>query len=144
MRPFDGGPGRKVEVCDRKYTDKRTDWIVFRYLCINASPMIRLCRMLSVVVCLCLSLSRTNAQDFDYSKQIDRAVRLMDAGLLTESEELLRSVLAAESRNYAATYELGYLRYLQEDYRVRENRIGHFGLARGTGCGLSAFGKRLR
>ena len=42
MRPFDGGPGRKVEVCDRKYTDKRTDWIVFRYLCINASPMIRL------------------------------------------------------------------------------------------------------
>ena len=79
--------------------------------------------MLSVAVCLFLSLSRTEAQDFDYSKQIDRAVRLMDAGLLTESEELLRSVLAAESRNYAATYELGYLRYLQEDYRACEKIV---------------------
>lgn len=74
-------------------------------------------RMLFLLACLLLTLPDAAAQEQRHDRLIERAIRLMDAGLLPESEELLQSVLDAEPRHQAARYELAYLRYRQEEFK---------------------------
>ena len=77
----------------------------------------RICIFLTCVM-LAMPAVETVAQDTDSGRRIDEAIRLMDDGLYAESEDLLKSVLAAEPDNYLASYELAYLNYLREDYKA--------------------------
>lgn len=74
-------------------------------------------RILFLSACFFLTLPDVVAQERMSDRLIERATRLMDAGLFSESEELLQSVLEAEPQHEVARYELAYLCYMQEEFR---------------------------
>ena len=56
------------------------------------------------------------AQENPASKEINEAIREMDAGNLTQSRVILEEVLQKDSTNYDAWYEYAYSYYMQKDY----------------------------
>lgn len=70
------------------------------------------------IVCLFSPLTAVRAQDDGLNRRVVRAIRLMDAGLLDESGQMLQSVLDADPNHYVARYELAFLRFLQEDFKA--------------------------
>lgn len=70
-----------------------------------------------LVLCFVLAVPvESMAQKMDIDRQVDAAIKLMDDEFYAESEQLLKSAIAYDSKNYRAQYELGYLYYLKSDY----------------------------
>jgi len=57
-----------------------------------------------------------NAQENPASKEINDAIKEMDAGNFTQSRIILEGVLKKDSTNYDGWYEYAYSYYLQKDY----------------------------
>jgi hypothetical protein len=56
------------------------------------------------------------AQDNPASKEINEAIKEMDAGNFSQSRVILEGVLKQDSTNYDAWYEYAYSYYMQKDY----------------------------
>jgi tetratricopeptide (TPR) repeat protein len=56
------------------------------------------------------------AQENPAAKEINEAIKAMDAGNFSQSRVILEEVLQKDSTNFDAWYEYGYSYYLQKDY----------------------------
>lgn len=62
------------------------------------------------------SFSAFFAQDNPASKEINEAIKAMDAGNFSQSRVILEEILQKDSTNFDAWYEYGYSYFLQKDY----------------------------
>lgn len=74
-------------------------------------------RLFLALLALTFAAGSGMAERIKYESQIEEAVRLMDEGKMVPSIRILRDVIASDSTNYYARYELGYAYYLSENYR---------------------------
>jgi tetratricopeptide (TPR) repeat protein len=70
-----------------------------------------------ILTLLCtFSFSAFFAQENPASKEINEAIKEMDAGNFSQSRVILEGVLQKDSTNYDAWYEYAYSYYMQKDY----------------------------
>ena len=62
------------------------------------------------------SFSVAFAQENPASKEINEAIKEMDAGNFSQSRVILEGVLQKDATNYDAWYEYAYSYYMQKDY----------------------------
>jgi tetratricopeptide (TPR) repeat protein len=75
------------------------------------------------------SFSAFFAQENPASKEINEAIKEMDAGNFSQSRVILEGVLQKDSTNYDAWYEYAYSYYMQKDYAkavsIMQTQTGH-------------------
>lgn len=67
-------------------------------------------------ILLSISFLQVVAQENPASKEINEAIKEMDAGNFSQSRVILEGVLKQDSSNYDAWYEYAYSYYMQKDY----------------------------
>ena len=76
-----------------------------------------------------LSFAAFFAQENPASKEINEAIKEMDAGNFSQSRVILEGVLQKDSTNYDAWYEYAYSYYMQKDYAkaesIMQTQTGH-------------------
>ena len=75
------------------------------------------------------SFSAFFAQENPANKEINEAIKEMDAGNFSQSRVILEGVLQKDSTNYDAWYEYAYSYYMQKDYtkalEIMQTQTGH-------------------
>mgnify|MGYP001279544851 FL=1 len=74
-------------------------------------------KILLALIALTFVFAPATAERIKHEDKIIEAITLMDEGKYVPSIRILRDVLATDSTNYHARYELGYAYYLAGNYR---------------------------
>lgn len=74
-------------------------------------------KILLALIALTFAFAPATAERIKHEDKIIEAITLMDEGKYVPSIRILRDVLATDSTNYHARYELGYAYYLAGNYR---------------------------
>ena len=74
-------------------------------------------KILLALIALTFAFAPATAERIKHEDKIIEAITLMDEGKYAPSIRILRDVLATDSTNYYARYELGYAYYLAGNYR---------------------------
>ena len=74
-------------------------------------------KILLALIALTFAFAPATAERIKHEDKIIEAITLMDEGKYAPSIRILRDVLATDSTNYHARYELGYAYYLAGNYR---------------------------